>query len=132
MFGVAEIVPRLPLILVYLAGLVVAIILAVRYRSTPAILALIGFGVLFIMSLVGFGRGPLVTALARRAGARGFVATSTSIGCCCGAIDVLAIVCLIVALWQAVSAGGRKGQAPQSEPANEPGQETPTVGTSGE
>jgi len=132
MFNVAEILPRIPFILAYLAGLIVAIILAARYKSRAAILALVGFAVLFVMSLVGFGRAPLVAALARRAGPRGMVTAATGVNCCCGAIDVLALVCLIVALWQAVSGAGRKGKAPRPEASEEPLPQTPTVGTSGD
>ena len=50
MFSVAEILPRIPFILAYLAGLIVAIILAARYKTTPAILALVGFAAHMIIA----------------------------------------------------------------------------------
>jgi hypothetical protein len=100
------IIPVLPILLVHLAGVVVAVILLVRHRSTPAILALIGFGVLFIVSLADLGRGPLIGLLTRQAGMQRFWIANASVGCCCSVFDVAAFVCLIVALWQAVSATG--------------------------
>ena len=101
------IIPVLPILLVHLAGVVVAVILLVRHRSTPAILALIGFGVLFIVSLADLGRGPLIGLLARQATRmQQFWIANTGVGCCCSVFDVAAFVCLIVAIWQAVSATG--------------------------
>jgi len=99
----ATIVSALPILLVHLAGVVVTVILLVRRRSTPAILAVIGFGVLFMLDLANFGRGPLIGLLARQSGMRQFWIANTGIGCCCSIFDVAAVVCLIVALWQAVS-----------------------------
>jgi len=100
------IISVLPILLVHLAGVVVAVILLVRHRSTPAILALIGFGVLFIVSLADLGRGPLIGLLAQQAGMQRFWIANASVGCCCSVFDVAAFVCLIVAIWQAVSATG--------------------------
>lgn len=101
------ILPALPILLAHLAGAVVAVILLIRQRqkSTPAILALIGFGLLFVLDLANFGRTPLIGWLGRRA-VRQIWAVSAGVGCCCGIFDVAATVCLIVALWQAVSVTG--------------------------
>jgi len=107
------ILPVLPILLVHLAGLVVAIILLVRRGGTPAILASIGFGVLFIVDLANLGRGPLVRLLTEQA--RQFVIVNTSAGCCCSIFDVTAVVCLIVALWQAVSGTGTERTAEELE-----------------
>jgi len=112
------ILPVLPILLVHLAGVVVAIILLVRRGGTPAILALVGFGVLFILDLASFGRGPLVELLAGQA--RQLVVVSTGLSCCCSVLDVAAVVCLIVAIWQAVSGPGAKGAAGPLEGAPEP------------
>ncbi len=103
-----SVLPMLPVLLARLAGIVVAIILLVRRRTTSAILALIGFGVLFVVSLAGLGRNPLVGLLVRRGGVgqRQLPIVSTGLGCCCSILDLVAIVCLIVALWQASSAMG--------------------------
>ena len=103
-------VSMLPILLVHLAGVVVAIILLVRHRGTPAIMALVGFAVLFIMDLVSFSRPRLTMFLARQVGMRQFAFVNTGVGCCCSVFDVLAIVCLIVAIWQAAS-GAATGEA---------------------
>lgn len=97
------ILPALPVLLAHLAGVVVAIILLVRRRSTPAILALIGFGVLILTDLASLGRSPLIGWLARQGGIRQFWTASTGVDCCCSIFDVAAIVCLIAAILQAVS-----------------------------
>lgn len=110
------ILPLLPLLLAHLAGVVVAIVLLVRRGGTPAILALIGFGTLFFTDLAGLGRGPLIGALAEQT--RRFVLVNSSVNCCCSVVDVVAIVCLIVALWRAVSGAG--GGAAEAEPEEEP------------
>lgn len=97
------VLPMLPILLAHLAGVVVAVLLLTRRGGTPAILALVGFGVSFILDLASFGRGPLVVFLGRQVGMRQFVALSTGVGCCCGLLNLIATVCLIVAIWQAVS-----------------------------
>ncbi len=112
----AMILPMLPVLLVHLAGVVVAVILLVRRGGTPAILALVGFGVLFLSDLVGLGRGPLIGALAGQT--RQLVLVSSGVNCCCSVVDVAAIVCLIVALWQAVS--GTSSGAVETNPDEEP------------
>ncbi len=93
-------IPRLVLLLVYLAGLVVAILLLVRAKSTAAILAAVAFGLLILVSL-----GQIVLSLPPVAEQLFFTSQwlSLSLSCCCSLFDVAAIVCLIVALWQAVS-----------------------------
>ena len=99
------VLPVLLILLAHLAGLVVSIILLVRHKGTAAVLALIGFAVRLILDLASFGRPSLTRLLAQRGGVRGFLAASTGVGCCCSVIDVVAIVCIIVALWQALSGG---------------------------
>ena len=108
-----NVLPVLPTLLVHLAGVVVAIILLVRHKGTPAILALIGFAVLLLLNLVSFGRTPLVGAIARQGGMQRVAAVSTGVGCCCSVIDVAAIVCLIVAIWQAVTGSSAKVEQEQ-------------------
>jgi len=102
------VLPVLPILLVHLAGVVVAIILLTRRGGTPAILALVGFGVSLILDLASFGRAPLTGFLARQVGVRQFLLVNTSVGCCCSVFNVLAVVCLIVAIWQAVSAAAER------------------------
>ncbi|RLC62961.1 MAG: hypothetical protein DRI48_08965 [Chloroflexi bacterium] len=108
-----NVLPLLPILLVYLAGIVVAIVLLVRHRGTPAILALIGFGVLFVVALASLVKGPLVGVLgqqlARQMRMSQFWAVNAGLGCCCSVLDVIAIVCLIVAIWQALSSAHATG-----------------------
>jgi len=91
------------MILVHLGGLIVAIILLVRRRSTPAILALVAFGLLLVTSFASLFRGALINQFASqmRYGQIGWLVAG--IGCCCSILDVIAFICLIVAIWQAVS-----------------------------
>lgn len=105
--------PALPILLVYLAGVVVAIILLIRHKSTPAILALIGFAILLLLDLASFGRAPLISAIARQGGMQQFVAVNTGVGCCCNLINMAAITCLIVGIWQAVAGPGAKAEEEQ-------------------
>ncbi|OQY21835.1 MAG: hypothetical protein DRJ03_19185 [Chloroflexi bacterium] len=93
----------LPILLAHLAGVVVAVILLTRHRGTPAILALVGFAVLFLLDLASFAREPLIRFLSSQVGMRQFVLVNTSVGCCCSIFNIIAVVCLIIALWQAVS-----------------------------
>ncbi len=95
--------PMLPILLAHLAGVVVAVILLVRHRGTPSILALVGFAVLLLLDLLNFAREPLIRFLSSRVGMRQFVLVNTSVGCCCSIFNIIAVVCLIVAIWQAVS-----------------------------
>jgi len=98
------VLPALPLILVHLAGVVVAIVLLVRRSGTPAILSLAGFGVLFVMDLVSFARNPLMRFLIAQAGLRQILLVDTGVNCCCSLLNMIALACLVVAIWQAVSA----------------------------
>ena len=100
-FWYISVVPALPLLLVHLVGVVLAAVLLVRRRSTPAILALIGFAVLFIWHLATFGTEPLARLLVT-AGVRPAGAVITSVGCCCSVLNVIAVTCLIIAFWKAV------------------------------
>lgn len=104
--GFLSILPTLPILLAHLGGAIAAIILLSRYQQkrSPALLALIGFGTLFVTDLASFARAPLAGLLYRQApGVQRFWTVNTSLGCCCSVIDVAAIVCLIFALWQAIS-----------------------------
>ncbi len=104
--GFLSILPSLPTLLAHLGGVIAAIMLLSRHKQkqSPALLALIGFGVLLLVDLASFARAPLVNLIIRQTrGAQRFLTVNTSIGCCCSVIDVAAIVCLILALWQAIS-----------------------------
>ena len=103
------VLPRLPILLVHLAGVVAAIVLLVRRRGTPAILSLVGFGLLFIMDLVSFAGPWLINLLVRQGMTHQLMFANAGMSCCCNTIDMLALVCLIVAIWQAVSVGASEG-----------------------
>lgn len=87
--------------LVHLAGLVVAIVLLIRAKGTAAILAVVGFALLTLISL-----GQIVLSLPATVRWLALSAprwTGWPLNCCCSILDLAAVVCLIVALWQAIS-----------------------------
>jgi hypothetical protein len=71
----------------------------------------VGFALLALFDLVQFvlGLPPVFEAITWRSTAWLWV-----INCCCSIFDVAAIVCLIVAIWQAISGAGVGG--PMGEP----------------
>lgn len=102
--GFVSLLPLLPVLLTHLAGLAVAITLFVRLkeRRTAAVFTLLGFALLAILDLAGVARGPLVSLLTRRTGS-GIRLANAGVGCCYSVFDVVAVVCLIIAIWQAMS-----------------------------
>jgi hypothetical protein len=104
-----SLLPTIPVLLVHVAGMVVATILLVRRqgRRTAGILALIGFALLVIFDLAAFAQGMLIRLLSRQR-AIGIRLAHISVGCFCNILDVAAVVCLIVAIWQAMSSAGRE------------------------
>ena len=108
--GFLDLLPAIPVLLVHLAGMVVATMLLVRQQGerTAGLLALIGFAVLLILDLAGFAQGTLIRFLSRRT-ATGIRLAHISVACCCSILDIAAIVCLIVAIWQAMLSTGSKG-----------------------
>ena len=113
--GFVNLLPLLPTLLAHLAGVAVAIILLVRLenRRTPALFALLGFALLSILDLANVARGPLIRLLSRRT-VSGIRLASVGVGCCYSIFDVVAVVCLIVAVWQAMSGRGTKEAALRS------------------
>jgi hypothetical protein len=99
-----NLLPAIPVLLAHLAGMVVAIILVFRPKTkrTAGLLALSGFALLVILDLAEFAQGPLIRLLSNQT-ARGIRLAHVSVGCCCGAVDIAAVVCLIVAMWQTMS-----------------------------
>lgn len=105
----AVLISRIVALLAHLAGLVVAVILLLRSKSRAAVLAVVGFG---LLALVGVAQIVLMLPPVSRA----FVRAAWLIwvlNCCCSVFDVAAVVCLIVAIWQAVSGGGGTEEATQ-------------------
>jgi hypothetical protein len=102
--GLLHLLPTVPIILAHLVGFVVAIILWTRRKSQAAVLALAGFGILSLVDFAQLARAPLVSTILRRnMGVDAFLTVNTGLGCCCSVLDVIAIACLIVALWKAVT-----------------------------
>jgi type III secretory pathway component EscS len=108
--GLVNVLPAIPILLAHLAGVVVAVILLIRQqkRSLPALLALVGFTLHLALDVANFARGPLIRFLSHRTGA-GARSLMAGVGCCCSVFDVAAIVCLIIAIWQAVSSASLEG-----------------------
>ncbi|MFQ6100547.1 MAG: hypothetical protein ACE5OS_04855 [Anaerolineae bacterium] len=93
------------LLIAHLAGLVVAVILLIRIKGTPAILATIAFALSFIRDIGAIMRVAFLDrVILQRAAFRTLPWAQGGLGCCCGLLDLIAVVCLIVAIWQAVSA----------------------------
>ncbi len=113
--GLVTLLPLIPLLLVHLTGIVVAVVLLGRQerRRGPALLALAGFTLFFLVTLANFARRPLIVQLARQTGAR-IVPLNTAISCCCSVFQVAGGLCLIVAIWQAVA--GREPLEADTEP----------------
>jgi len=90
--------------LAYLAGLIAAIILLTRKKGTPAILAAVGFGLGFLQQIGAILQGTFLSRMLYRqvdpASAR---YVGGGLNCCCGLFGVAAVVCLIIAIWQALS-----------------------------
>ncbi len=102
-FLYAGIIPHVAALLAYLAGLIVAIILLIRTKARAATLALVGFALLTLIAL-----GQIVLALPQLT--REFVQVqwlAWVLSCCCSVLDLAAIGCLIVAIWQAVTGTGK-------------------------
>lgn len=100
--------------LAHLAGLVVAIILLVRHKGTAAILATIAFALLFIQDIGTIARMAFLDDLVfRQMAPRALRWATGGLNCCCGVLDLAGIICLIVAIWQAV-VGTRQGGTPSA------------------
>ena len=92
---------RMPVLLAYLAGVVVALILANRQRSSAAYLALVGFALLLFFGLLA-SFGALLPLWIAPMGM-----TSTRLGVLVSLVSLVlnlgsavGIVCLILALWR--------------------------------
>jgi hypothetical protein len=102
------------LTLAYLAGLIAAILLLVKVKGTPAILATVAFAVLFLLGIGQIARLAFLERLVFEQFRPGqIVWAGGGFNCCCGILQLAAIVCLIIAVWQAVS-GAKQGGTPSS------------------
>lgn len=92
---------RVLMALAHIVGLVIAIMLLVRKRGTPAFLALVAFALLVLLDVGGI----IQIAFLRQAVARlirsprGLSWALGGLNCCCGLLDLIAVGCLIAALW---------------------------------
>ena len=86
--------------LAYLAGLLVSIILLVRSKARAAILSAVAFGLMLLMHLFASPIANLVFDVLDSDLAH---TSLWGFDCCCSALQLAAIVCLIIAIWQAVS-----------------------------
>ena len=98
----------IPVFLAHLAGVVVAVLLLTRRGGTPAILALVGFAVSAVVDIprIVF---PLIQTRFFTMAPDTFRTVTTGMtvtGCCCSVLDVGAVVCLIIAIWQTMQAEG--------------------------
>jgi hypothetical protein len=90
--------------LAYLAGLVLAIILAVRAKAKAATLAAIAFGLLLVKHLAAWWFSIPIYNLVYDVIEGSFANWVVSgLDCCCGVLQLAAVVCLVIAVWQAVS-----------------------------
>ncbi len=113
----AALVPHVAALLGHLAGLVVAIILLIRAKGTATILAVVGFA---LLTLISIGQIALaLPAVSRQLFRVGPLWLGWPLNCCCGFLDLAAIVCLIIALWQAFS-GQIITEAETPAPGDEP------------
>lgn len=103
-FPYAALIRHVVALLMHLAGLVVAIFLLVRAKGRAAILAAVGFALLVLISIGQIALTlPPVSREFYRVGGQWSVWVYN---CCCSIFDIAAIVCLIVAIWQAVLGTG--------------------------
>ncbi len=110
----ANYIPLVVSILAHLAGLIVAIILLVKHKGTAAILATVAFALLFIQDIGAIVRLAFLNDLLfRQMAPRALRWVTGGLNCCCSLLDLAGIICLIVALWQAV-VGPKEGGKPST------------------
>jgi hypothetical protein len=105
----------LPRWLALLAGTVIATVLVIRRRSLPAVLALVGFGSMLLLSIVGSVWDLYLIDLFIETESFvqfgiGFRLIRVGSSLCCSTLVALSYIALIVGLWKAVT-GGATGSA---------------------
>jgi len=104
-FGILNWLQRGAFTLVHLVGLIIAIILIVRKKGTPAFLAAAAFGVLLLGDVGYILRYTFLNDWLREQfdSAIGFSQAQFGLNCCCSLFSLTAMVCLIIAIWTAVT-----------------------------
>jgi hypothetical protein len=97
-------IPHILYTLAYLAGLVLAIILLVKSKAKAAILAAVAFGLLLVRHVIAWWFSiPLHRFIYDVIDPDPAQWVVGAFNCCCSLIQLAAIICLIIAIWQAVS-----------------------------
>ncbi len=98
--NLAQTLIRILLILVHLAGLVVAVLLLVRRRGIAPILAATAFTLLILLDAARIVQTALLPSIVRQIRSpHALPWVVGSLNCCCGFLDLVAWGCLIAALW---------------------------------
>lgn len=113
--GFVNVLPLFPVLLAHLAGVVVAVFLLTRSegRRTAAALALLGFALLSALDLAKAAQGPLIGLLSRRT-ATCIRLVTAGVGCCYSVFEVTAVLCFIIAIWQAMPCHSARKAEPRT------------------
>jgi len=98
--------------LAHLVGLIMAILLLVKIKGTPAILATVAFALLFLLDIGNILRSTfpfLDKLIVNQVNMSSIGAVMGSFNCCCSIFSLAATICLIIAIWQAVSGNAEEG-----------------------
>jgi hypothetical protein len=112
------------LLLAHLIGLVLAIILVVRKKGLAAILAAVAFALLFLLDggiLVRMATGAALIRAVDNPSTYRWI--GTGLDCCCGMLDLIAVICLIIAIFKGI---GAKAAGSVAEEGAEEGALAPT------
>ena len=86
--------------LAYFAGLLISIILLARSKSKAAILAAVAFGVLLLKHTFA---SPIARVIADVLDSHLGYTIVGAYQCCCGVLQLAAVICLVIAIQQAIS-----------------------------
>ena len=104
------------LLIAHLVGLIVAIILLIKVKGTPSILATVAFALALLRDLGQVARAAFLDRfILEQVNYSSVRLPMGGLDCCCGIFSVVGTVCLIVAIWQAVSATAQETPAEGAE-----------------
>ena len=95
-------------VVVHVAGLGTAIFLSVKYKSKPALLAVVAFGLLLLEDIGTGVRSSFLDDLLFRQLPGSVSVAMEGFNCFCGLLRLAAMVCLILAVGEAVRMGARR------------------------